>query len=69
MSTSLKSQDVFDGTDKIGDLRGAVGKVFGEGEWAIKVMWVSNDGETCVVETNGKRTMYDGWYLWNKLFY
>ena len=66
---NLKSQDTFDGTDKIGDLRGAVGKVFGEGQFAIKVISVSKDGETCVVENNGKRTLYDSWYLWNKLFY
>ena len=59
----------FDGTDKIGDLRGAIGKVFGEGQFAIKVISVSKDGETCVVENNGKRTLYDSWYLWNKLFY
>lgn len=66
---NLSIQDKLDGKSKINDLRGAVGTVYGEGKWATKLISVSADGNTCVVEEQGKRKTQPSWLTWNRFFF
>jgi len=63
---NLSIQDGFDGTDKIGDLRRAVGTTYCD---VTKLISVSKDGNTCVVEEQGKRKRQPSWLTWNRFFF
>lgn len=66
---NLSVQDKLDGKGKINDLRGAVGTTYGSGEWATKLISVSDDGNTCVVEERGQRKRQPSWLTWNRFFF
>ena len=63
---NLSIQDEFDGLDKIGDLRRAVGTTYCD---VTKLISVSKDGNTCVVEEQGKRKRQPSWLTWNRFFF
>ena len=63
---NLSIQDGFDGTDKIGDLRRAVGTTYCD---VTKLISVSKDGNTCVIEEDGKRKRQPSWLTWNRFFF
>ncbi len=63
---NLSIQDSFDGTDKIGDLRLAVGTTYCD---VTKLISVSKDGNTCVIEEQGKRKRQASWLTWNRFFF
>jgi hypothetical protein len=63
---NLSIQDGFDGTDKIGDLRRAVGTTYCD---VTKLISVSKDGNTCVIEEQGKRKRQPSWLTWNRFFF
>ncbi|MCP4325467.1 MAG: hypothetical protein GY787_27210 [Alteromonadales bacterium] len=63
---NLSIQDSFDGTDKIGDLRRAVGTTYCD---VTKLISVSKDGNTCVIEEQGKRKRQPSWLTWNRFFF
>jgi hypothetical protein len=63
---NLSIQDGFDGTDKIGDLRRAVGTTYCD---VTKLISVSKDGNTCVIEEQGKRKRQASWLTWNRFFF
>ena len=63
---NLSIQDGFDGTDKIGDLRRAVGTTYCD---VTKLISVSKDGNTCVIEEQGKRKRQASWLAWNRFFF
>lgn len=63
---ALSIQDKFDGTDKIGELRAAVGTSYCNSTHLISV---SKNGDQCVVEENGKRFKQPSWLTWNRFFY
>ena len=63
---NLSIQDGFDGTDKIGDLRRAVGTTYCD---VTKLISVSKDGNTCVIEEQGKRKRQPSWITWNRFFF
>ena len=62
----LSVQDDFDGTDKIGDLRRAVGTTYCD---VTKLISVSKNGNVCVVEEGGQRKRQPSWYTWNRFFF
>ena len=66
MVLALSIQDQFDGTDKIGELRAAVGTSYCNSTHLISV---SVCGNVCVVEENGKRFKQPSWLTWNRFFY
>ena len=63
---NLSIQGGFDGTDKMGDLRRAVGTTYCD---VTKLISVSKDGNTCVVEEQGKRKRQPSWLTWNRFFF
>jgi len=63
---NLSIQDSFDGTDKIGDLRRAIGTTYCD---VTKLISVSKDGNTCVIEEQGKRKRQPSWLTWNRFFF
>ena len=66
MMLNLSIQDQFDGTDKIGQLRAAIGKSYCD---ITKLISVSKNGNVCVVEESGKRFKQASWLTWNRFFY
>ena len=79
---NLSIQDEFDGTNKIGDLRGAIGQVFGDNYSSTsnsRLISVSEDGNSCITEeapskyNNRKpkagRKSSPSWLTWNGMFY
>lgn len=79
---NLSIQDKFDGLNKIGDLRGAIGQEFSDNRsstFRSKLIAVSADGNTCTVEEcrsqyndrqpkKGRKTQ-PSWLTWNAMFY
>ena len=66
---NLSITDPIDGFDKIGDLRNAVGTEYGYGSYVTKLISVSEDGNTCVIEEQGNRKRQASWLTWNRFFY
>ena len=79
---SLSVQDRFDGSSKVIDLKGAIGKDFSDNYSSTgrsKLISVSEDGNQCVVEEvhsqyndrqpkKGSKTQ-PSWLTWNAMFF
>lgn len=79
---SLSVQDMFDGSNKIGELREGVGNMFSDNRSSTgrsKLIAVSVDGNTCTVEEchseyNDRQPKFGyktqpSWLTWNAMFY
>lgn len=75
---ALSVQDAADGKGKVAELRSAIGRKFGYYKSATgqaKLISVSADGNTCVVQDTGSgkhhmlRRTAPSWLIWNALFY
>ena len=81
---SLSVQDKFDGLNKIGDLRGAIGQEFSDNYSSTcrsVLVSVSADGNTCTIKEvpspyrSGNQNPKPGlktqpsWLTWNAIFY
>ena len=78
----LSVSDKFDGNNKIGELRGAIGNVFSDNFSSTlnsRLVSVSADGNSCITEeapseyNNRKpkagRKSSPSWLTWNAMFY
>ena len=63
---ALSIQDQFDGTSKVQQLRDAIGETFYGGD---KIISISKDGNSCVVEYKGKRFKQASSLTWNRFFF
>ncbi len=64
---NLSITDPIDGKDKIGELRNAIGQSF-VGEYN-RLISVSEDGNRCMVERDGKVVSEPSWLTWNRMFF
>ena len=64
---NLSISDPIDGFDKIGELRSSIGLDYcGDN----KLISVSSDGNTCVVERKNVGLVKEpSWLTWNRMFY
>ena len=65
---NLSVQDEFDGLGKVDELRAAVGTEYGYYGYETKLISVSDDGNTCIIEEQGKRKCQPSWITWNRFF-
>ena len=63
---NLSIQDEMDGSGKVNELRNAVGTSYCDN---TKLISVSLDGNTCLIEEKGKRLKKPSWLTWNTFFY
>ena len=63
---NLSIQDKFDGLNKIDDLRKSIGKDYYGNN---KLLWVSKDGNRCMVERDGNVVTEPSWLTWNRFFF
>jgi len=63
---NLSISDPIDGMDKIGELRGSIGNDYNGNN---KLLWVSKDGNRCMVERDGVVVTEPSWLTWNRLFF
>jgi|TARA_B100000902_G_scaffold216875_1_gene206148 hypothetical protein len=63
---NLSIQDKFDGLNKIDDLRKSIGKDYYGNN---KLLWVSKDGNRCMVEKDGNVVTEPSWLTWNRFFF
>ena len=63
---NLSIQDKFDGLNKIDDLRKSIGKDYYGNN---KLLWVSKDGNRCMVENDGNVVTEPSWLTWNRFFF
>lgn len=63
---NLSISDQMDGTNKIGELRNHIGKDYYGNN---KLLWVSKDGNKCIVVRDGKKVSEPSWITWNRFFY
>ncbi len=63
---NLSISDPIDGFDKIGELRGSIGKDYCGNN---KLLWVSKDGNRCMVERDGVVVTEPSWLTWNRMFF
>tara|TARA_R110000796_G_scaffold176105_1_gene293015 strand:+ start:2325 stop:2525 length:201 start_codon:yes stop_codon:yes gene_type:complete len=66
MMLALSIQDKFDGLGKVDQLREAVGTSYCD---ITKLISVSKDGNSCVIEEGGKRFKQASWLTWNRFFF
>ena len=63
---NLSIQDKFDGLNKIDDLRKSIGKDYYGNN---KLLWISKDGNRCMVERDGNVVTEPSWLTWNRFFF
>ena len=63
---NLSISDPIDGMDKIGELRGSIGMDYCGNN---KLLWVSKDGNRCMVERDGVVVTEPSWLTWNRMFF
>jgi|TARA_E500000178_G_scaffold339526_1_gene381112 hypothetical protein len=63
---NLSIQDKFDGLNKIDDLRKSIGKDYYGNN---KLLWISKDGNRCMVEKDGNVVTEPSWLTWNRFFF
>ena len=62
---NLSIQDKFDGLGKVEQLRNAIGKSY----LSTKLISVSDDGNTCIIEEQGKTKSQPSFITWNRFFF
>ena len=63
---NLSIQDKFDGLNKIDDLKKSIGKDYYGNN---KLLWISKDGNRCMVEKDGNVVTEPSWLTWNRFFF
>ncbi len=63
---NLSITDPIDGMDKIGELRSSIGNDYCGNN---KLLWVSKDGNRCMVERDGVVVTEPSWLTWNRMFF
>lgn len=66
---NFSKNDEFDGLGKVDQLRGAVGTTYGYEKWVTKLISVSDDGNTCIIEEQGKTKRQPSAVTWNRFFF